>query len=75
MPSAVARTATQALTNATLPPALALANKGLRAALVADAGLREGLQVHAGKVTHAGLAQDTGRAAIDPLTVLSRKPS
>jgi alanine dehydrogenase len=71
MPSAVARTATQALTNATLPNALALANKGLRVALVNDAGLREGLQVHAGHVTHAGLAQDTARAFVDPLTLIS----
>jgi alanine dehydrogenase len=72
MPSAVARTATQALTNATLPYALALANKGLRAALVDDAGLREGLQVHAGQVTHAGLAQDTGRSYAEPLAAITR---
>jgi alanine dehydrogenase len=65
MPSAVARTATQALTQATLPYAQTLADKGLRAAIAEDAGLREGLQVHAGHVTHAGLAQDTGRAFVD----------
>jgi alanine dehydrogenase len=62
MPSAVARTATLALTQATLPHALRLANLGLRRALEEDTGLMEGLQVHAGKVTHAGLAEDTGRA-------------
>jgi alanine dehydrogenase len=67
MPSAVARTATQALTNATLPYALVLANKGLGAALADDAGLREGLQVHAGCVTHAGLAHDTGRCVVDAM--------
>lgn len=71
MPSAVARTATQALTSATLSYVLLLANKGLRAALKDDAGLRAGLQVHAGSVTHAGLAQDTGRAAVDVLHALS----
>lgn len=60
MPSAVARTATLALAHATLPQALALANLGLKQALEADPGLREGLQIHQGKVTHAGLAQDTG---------------
>jgi alanine dehydrogenase len=65
MPSAVARTATQALTQATLPYALAVANKGLRAALMEHDDLRAGLQVHAGDVTHAGLAQDTGRTFID----------
>ncbi|WP_018077661.1 alanine dehydrogenase [Thiobacillus denitrificans] len=59
MPGAVARTATDALTHATLPYVRALAAQGL-AALDADAGLRTGLQVHAGKITHAGLAQDLG---------------
>ncbi len=62
MPSAVARSATLALTNATLPHALALANKGLKDAVADDVGLRNGLQVHAGRVTHAALAQDSGRA-------------
>lgn len=73
MPSAVARSATQALTNATLPYALALANKGLRAALTEDAGLREGLQVHAGHVTHAGLAQDSGRALFEVMQAAAWK--
>ena len=61
MPAAVARTATLALTQATLPYALALANHGLRGALAADPGLAGGLQIHAGHVTHKGLAQDLGR--------------
>ena len=61
MPAAVARTATLALTQATLPQALALANLGLQRALAEDAGLAMGLQVHAGRVTHAGLAEDVGR--------------
>jgi alanine dehydrogenase len=59
MPGAVARTATEALTHATLPYLQALAAQGL-AALDADAGLRAGLHVHAGAITHAGLAQDLG---------------
>jgi alanine dehydrogenase len=59
MPGAVARTATKALTHATLPYVQALAAHGL-AALDADPGLKTGLQVHAGKITHAGLAQDLG---------------
>jgi alanine dehydrogenase len=59
MPGAVARTATEALTHATLPYIEALATEGL-AALDIDAGLRSGLQVYAGKITHAGLAQDLG---------------
>lgn len=61
MPAAVSRTATLALTHATLPYALALATQGLRAALAADAGLRGGLEVHAGCVTHPDLAADVGR--------------
>jgi alanine dehydrogenase len=61
MPSAVARTATLALTQATLPYALKLADLGWKKALESDAGLRNGLQICAGHVTHAGLAQDIGR--------------
>jgi alanine dehydrogenase len=60
MPSACARTATLALAQATLSYALALASHGLKAALEQDAGLKEGLQVHRGRLTHAGLAQDLG---------------
>ncbi len=60
MPSACARTATFALAHATLPYVLRLADAGLRT-LRGDPGLAAGLQVHAGRVTHAGLAQDTGR--------------
>ena len=47
------------LFRSTLPYVRALAARGL-AALDADAGLQAGLQVHAGKITHAGLAQDLG---------------
>ena len=57
MPGAVARTATDALTHATLPYVQALAAQGL-AALETDAGLKAGLHVHGGKITHLGLAQD-----------------
>ena len=57
MPSAVARTATLA----TLPFTLELANLGLEAALRSDPRLLPGLQVHAGRVTDRGLAQDTER--------------
>jgi alanine dehydrogenase len=59
MPGAVARTATKALTHATFPYLRALAEQGL-SALDADDGLKAGLQVQAGKITHAGLAEDLG---------------
>lgn len=45
MPGAVARTSTLALTNATLPYALQIANKGWKQALKDDAGLAKGLNV------------------------------
>ena len=60
MPSACARTATLALTQATFPYVLKLADCGLDA-LSEDTGLADGLQVHAGQVTHRGLAEDVKR--------------
>jgi alanine dehydrogenase len=56
MPGGVARTSTMALTNATLPFALALANKGVKQALLDDAHLLNGLNVHQGKVTYKAVA-------------------
>lgn len=60
IPAATARTSTLALTNATLPYLLALANTGLEQALRADAGLMRGLNIYAGYVTHEHLADDLG---------------
>lgn len=70
MPSAVARTATLALTQATLPLALEIANKGLQQALADNPGLVPGVQTCKGKVTHAGLAQDTARPYTPLATLL-----
>ena len=67
MPSAVARTATLALTGATLSHVLALARKGLQRACGDDPGLAAGLQTHRGTLTHAGLAADTGRPFAAPV--------
>jgi alanine dehydrogenase len=61
MPSAVARTATLALTHATMPYVLELADEGAHAALTRNSGLRAGLQVYGGQLTHRGLAEDLGR--------------
>jgi alanine dehydrogenase len=61
MPSAVARTATLALTQVTLPYVLRLADEGVYTALQSDPGLAAGLQVYAGQLTHRGLAEDLGR--------------
>ncbi len=60
MPGAVARTSTFALTNATLPFVLALADKGWRRAMAADVHLLAGLNIHAGKITHAAVAEAFG---------------
>jgi alanine dehydrogenase len=57
MPGAVARTSTFALNNVTLPFVLALADKGWRGALAEDAQLRNGLNVHEGKITHRAVAE------------------
>ena len=56
IPGGVARTSTFALTNATLPYVLRLADQGYRQALLDDAHLREGLNVHAGAITHPAVA-------------------
>jgi len=75
MPSAVARTATLALTQATLPYAIEIADKGLPRAVGENAAIREGLQTLDGHVTHAGLAQDTKQPFTDPLEAIkSGKP-
>ena len=60
MPGAVPRTSTFALTNATLPYALKLANKGFAAAIRADAGLREGVNTYAGHITYEAVAESQG---------------
>ncbi|MEX1222530.1 MAG: alanine dehydrogenase [Idiomarina sp.] len=70
MPGGVARTSTIALNNATLPYGLALANKGL-AAMKNDAHLRNGLNMHMGKITykavHDDLGEELGLEYLDPM--------
>lgn len=56
MPGAVPRTSTFALTNATLPYALALANKGFEQAIKEDSGLAEGVNTYNGKLTYEAVA-------------------
>jgi alanine dehydrogenase len=57
MPGAVPRTSTFALTNATLPYTLKLANKGFLSAVASDPGLKAGVNTYAGKVTYEAVAQ------------------
>jgi alanine dehydrogenase len=70
MPGAVPHTSTLALTNATFPYVLRIANLGARAALRQDPGLAEGLNTWAGKLTHKGVAESQGRSFTSPSTVL-----
>jgi alanine dehydrogenase len=60
MPGAVPITSTYALTNATLPYVLALADNGVRTAISRDPGLRSGVNVAHGHVTHPAVAQGVG---------------
>ncbi len=60
MPGAVPITSTYALTNATLPYVVALADKGVQGAIDADPGLRMGVNVANGKVVHPAVAEGVG---------------
>jgi alanine dehydrogenase len=71
MPGAVPRTSTFALNNATLPFALALADKGWRRACADDAHLAAGLTVHAGAITHEAVAQGLGKPWTPPAALLA----
>jgi len=70
MPGAVARTSTIALNNATLPFAVALANKGVNKALADDPHLANGLNIHAGQVTYKAVADDLGYKYVPAKTAL-----
>ena len=71
MPGAVARTATMALNNATLPFVLALADKGYRQALAEDPHLMNGLNVVHGKVTYRAVALAHDLPFVPPQEALS----
>jgi alanine dehydrogenase len=64
MPGAVPITSTYALTNATLPYLLDLADAGPRAAASANPGLAKGFNVVAGQVTYAPVAEATGHGYV-----------
>jgi alanine dehydrogenase len=63
MPGAVPRTSTYALTNVTLPYVAAIAERGLDRAMRADPALALGVNIHAGRVTNAGVAGAHGLQA------------
>jgi alanine dehydrogenase len=66
MPGGVPRTSTLALTNATLPYAMQLANKGWKKALHDNPALLKGLNVADGKVTYAAVAEAFGLPFAEP---------
>ncbi|MDR1536298.1 MAG: alanine dehydrogenase [Planctomycetota bacterium] len=70
MPGAVANTSTLALTNATLPYGLAIADKGAEAAARADRGLYPGVNCYKGKVTCRGVAEAFGMEFVELETLL-----
>ncbi|HZA12543.1 alanine dehydrogenase [Mycobacterium sp.] len=70
MPGSVPRTSTFALTNATMPYVLKLADRGWRDACRADTALAKGLSTHEGALLNQQVAADLGRPFTDPAAVL-----
>jgi alanine dehydrogenase len=64
MPGAVPNTSTYALTNATMPYAVALADKGWQQACRDDHSLALGLNTHAGQLTNGPVGEATGIASV-----------
>lgn len=64
MPGAVARTATMALTNATLPYVMRLASENPHQTLLSDRHFAAGLNVHGGHVTHQAVAEALGQPCL-----------
>jgi alanine dehydrogenase len=71
MPGSVPRTSTFALTNATMPYVLKLADKGWQGACFNDAALAKGLSTHDGKLLNAEVARDLDLKYTDPTTLLA----
>ncbi len=74
MPGAVPITSTYALTNATLPYVLALADHGVAEAAVRNPGLKLGINVARGKVTHPAVAEGVGMDYVAPEEALGVEP-
>ena len=71
MPGAVPVTSTRALTNATLPYVLHVADVGIAQAARENPGLARGINIVAGKVTYGPVADATGQPYTDPLAALA----
>jgi alanine dehydrogenase len=75
MPGAVPISSTYALTNATLPYVVALADHGIAEAARRDPGLRLGIDVAGGHVTHQAVAEAVGMEYVPPEEALGRTES
>ncbi|OJZ71376.1 alanine dehydrogenase [Mycobacterium paraffinicum] len=71
MPSAVPKTSTVALTNATMPYVLALADRGWQAACRSDPALAKGLSTHDGALLSERVGTDLGLPFTDPASLLA----
>ena len=72
MPGQAAKQSTQALTNATFPALLQMANEGVVETLFNDKNFAEGLNTHAGKITFKAVAEDLGMEE-DTLAILDNQ--
>ncbi len=70
IPAAVPHTSTYALTNATFPYALAVADRGVRGAVASDPALAGGVLCASGRLTNEAVAEALGRSAVPPLDAL-----
>ena len=70
MPSAVARSSTKALENATLPYIMRLANEGYRTVLKEDKHFRNGLNIYRGRVAHEAVAKELNHPFVPASTFL-----
>jgi alanine dehydrogenase len=73
MPGAVPVTSTYALTNATMPFVLKLANEGVVGALLGDPPFMEGLNVMEGRLTHEPVARSQGRDYVSAQELLASR--
>jgi alanine dehydrogenase len=70
MPGAVPHTSTLALTNATFPYVMKLAQMGAVAAIKADSGIKEGVNTYKGQLTYAAVAQSQNKPHKDVLSLV-----
>ena len=70
MPGAVAQTSTLALTNATLPYILEIANSGYKKAMLNNENLMNGLNIYKGKITHKEVSNSLSHKFYSPAELL-----